>query len=137
MVTLSKVEVFSAALLCAHTDKPSRTLLGMVTLIWPTCVQVTPLVEVKPVKVFPERTSRTHCGATRPAICASCTALAPVERRYCMLMPWPGVTNTCTKAELDAMLVRNMTPLLAQALVFCWLATRAVMVKFPARDSET
>src|SRR5262245_42813182 len=96
MLTLSKVEVFSTVLLWAVTAMPCSALLAIVTLIAPTCVQLTPSAEAKPVNVFPERTSRTQYGATGPAICASCTAPAPVEGLYCMFTPWPGVTNTNT-----------------------------------------
>src|SRR5215510_601908 len=102
MLTLSKVDVFSAVLLCAVTDRPSSALLAMVTLIVPTCVQLMPSAEAKPVKLLPERASRTQYGATGPAICANCTALAPVDARYCMFTPCPGVTNTCTKLEFAA-----------------------------------
>src|SRR5579859_4980988 len=135
-VTLSKVEVFSAVLLCAHTARPSSALLAMVTLICPTCVQVTPSAEENPVNVLPERTSRTQYGATGPAICASCTALVPVPLRYCMFTPWPGVTKTCTKLELAAVVSRIITPDFAHRFVFCWLATRAVMVISLVNDCE-
>jgi len=35
-------------------------------------------------------------GATRPLTPASCTALAPVDARYCILTPLPGVMTTNT-----------------------------------------
>ena len=59
-VTLSNVEVFNAAVLWDVTANPACTLPAMVTLIVPTCVQVVPSAEAKPVKVLPERTSRTQ-----------------------------------------------------------------------------
>ena len=60
MFTLSKVEVFSAVLLCAVTDRPACAPLAMVTLIVPTGVQVTPSADVDPVNVLPDRASRTQ-----------------------------------------------------------------------------
>ena len=53
-----------------------------------------------------------------------------------MLTPWPGVMNTCTKLELAAVVSRIITPDFAHRLVFCWLATRAVMLISPANDWE-
>ncbi|HTD24644.1 MAG TPA: hypothetical protein VK738_18450 [Terriglobales bacterium] len=51
-VTLSKVEVFSAALLCTVTAKPAWAAVATVTVIDPTCVQATPSAEVNPVNVL-------------------------------------------------------------------------------------
>src|SRR5262249_16430384 len=117
-LTLSKVEVFSVVLLWAESASPCSALPVIVTLIAPTCVQLTPSADAKPVNVFPDRVSRTQYGATGPAICASCAAPAPVEGLYCMFTPWPSVTNTNTYDEFAAVVSRIIAPDFAQRLVF-------------------
>src|SRR5215472_18790512 len=119
MLTLSNVDLFRAVLRCEVTAKPAVTRLVIVTPIDPTRVQFTPSAEANPLNVFSDRTSWTQYGATRPLTPTSCTALAPVDARYCILTPLPGVMNTSTEAEPGSVVSRIITPDFAQAFVFC------------------
>src|SRR5437868_5577961 len=97
----------------------------------PTCVQVLPSGDEKPVSVFPDRTSLTQYGAAAVAV-PPARLLGPLAvPRYCMLTPLPGVTATIAWRAPAARLSRIITPALAHWSVFSTDATRATICPSP------
>ena len=66
------------------TARPMYAVWAMVTVMLPSCVQLVPSDETKPVKVFPDRTSSSHSGGAKPYVpLFTFAADAPVVGRSC------------------------------------------------------
>src|SRR6185369_14753119 len=96
----------------------------------PTCVQVEPSADVKPVNVLPERTRRTQIGATPELLVL--LVVRPSWVRVWNTTPLDGVTRTATLAEPAERSCRIITPPFAEACVFSRLATRATISTSPS-----
>src|SRR2546423_14751494 len=102
----------------------------MPMVVEPTCVQVTPSGEVKPVSVLPARTSRVQYGTAGPVVLA--VVLVPlVAERVTKAAPLPGVRASRTERAPAASDSRIMTPALAEEAVFSTAVTRAVIDPSP------
>ena len=82
---------------------------------------------------MPARVSRSQTG---PWILGPVRVVAkpPCVARHWSSSPAPGVWTRSTKAAFASPEARIITPALAEALVFVWLVTRAVIVPLPLRD---
>src|SRR4051812_647352 len=109
---LSNVAVFSAAVLCDDTARPTYTVLPMPIVVTPTCVHVTPSADRYDVIVVPARTSFTHTGALMPAFDVLVDPPAVVVRRM-KLTPFSGVTKRLACLAFAASDSRIMTPAFA------------------------
>src|SRR5947209_2771195 len=105
---------------------PASAPVCMVIFVWPSCVQIEPSGELKPVNVFPDRTIRTQYGGFGPLIQpVTLIEAAPVPGRTCIDTPLVGVKSTQALIELVASDSRIMTPAFANDAVNCSLTTSA------------
>src|SRR4051812_38798463 len=84
--------------------------------------------EYEAENVFPERTRRTHFGATTPETSASCWELLPgatVSVRASNIRLLFGVRQSSTYFDVSASVSRIMMPAFAHELVFSTVITRA------------
>jgi hypothetical protein len=130
VLTLLNAAVQSVPSLWLVTARPMNTSVAIVMLADPTCVQLDPSGETKPVKVLPERVTRTHLGAlpVDPDVLAE---LPPVEVRRWKALALPAEINMCACFDPAVKVSRIMTPAFAQVSVFSIEATRALISPSP------
>src|SRR5262245_15185669 len=134
-LTLSNVAAAFVPLTWLDTARPTSTFVGIESVLVPTCVQVEPSGDSKPVITLPARTSFTQRGAVESEPVVP-TVRPPSERRRWKLTPFADDDATSMKPcadEADSD-VRIMTPAFVHALIAWMLLTRATIVPSPLSE---
>src|SRR5947208_8895059 len=103
-----------------------KTSATIEMLAVPTCVQLDPSDDTKPVNVLPDRVTRIHRGAVAagPAVLDD---EPPVDVRRWKAVAPPAESTMLACFEPAVSVSRIMTPALAQVLVLSIEATRALI----------
>src|SRR5262245_42010961 len=131
--TESNVDVLIAPVFWLQTIKPTIADDAIDVDVVPTSDQVLPFDDVKPETVLPLRDSFSQIGA--PSDEPAMNVVSPPDNERVMnSMPPPGRTSRVTWRTLADNDSRNMTPALANWLVFPTDATRATISTSPLAD---
>jgi hypothetical protein len=130
MLTPENVAVAANLGLRLVTASPTYTVEAIDTVTLPIMVQVAPSADRKAVNLLHWRSSFSQTGdAPAPPVVSG---VNPAKLVLCWkAMPLAGVTRANAYFEAGARDSRIITPAFDHALMFCNVATRAMIVVFP------